>query len=225
MEIGSASPTLNFLRPTASGGLVASKNDATGKMGTEDETIAAENKDPLKDPRSTASQQLQELKSRDREVRAHEQAHLAASGGYATGGPTYTYQQGPDGRRYAVGGEVQIDTSKVSGDPEATIQKMRTVQTAALAPAEPSSQDRAVAAQAATSISEARQDLSQDRLEEKKSTEEASPEEESEAANDDGDNESLVADSQSNQNNNIDRYNNVVSAAEETQQNVLDLIA
>ena len=78
-------------------------------------------------------------------VRAHEQAHKAAAGAHAKGGPTYEYQSGPDGKRYAVGGEVQIDTSPVPNDPQATIQKMQQVQRAANAPAEPSSQDRRVA--------------------------------------------------------------------------------
>ncbi len=90
---------------------------------------------------------LSELKARDREVRAHEAAHQAVGGQY-TGAISYVYQRGPDGAQYAVGGEVSIDTSPVAGDPEATIDKMRTVRAAALAPAEPSAQDRAVAAQA-----------------------------------------------------------------------------
>ena len=88
---------------------------------------------------------VDELKSTDREVRTHEQAHLAAAGGFAKGGPTYSYQRGPDGQQYAVGGEVAIDTSPIPGDPEATIVKARVVRAAANAPAEPSSQDRAVA--------------------------------------------------------------------------------
>lgn len=90
---------------------------------------------------------LRELKARDREVRAHEQAHQAVGGPYA-GAVSYTYQRGPDGAQYAVGGEVSIDVAPVAGDPQATIDKMRTVRAAALAPAEPSGQDRAVAAQA-----------------------------------------------------------------------------
>ena len=102
------------------------------------------------------TQQVEKLKARDREVRTHEQAHLAAAGPYARGGPTYTYQQGPDGQRYAIGGEVQIDTSPVPGDPEATIAKARVVRNAALAPAEPSSQDRAVAAAASQMEQQAR---------------------------------------------------------------------
>lgn len=91
--------------------------------------------------------QLQELKARDREVRTHEQAHQAAGGQYA-GAASYTYQRGPDGNQYAVGGEVSIDISPVSGDPQATIEKMRKVRAAAMAPAQPSAQDRTVAAQA-----------------------------------------------------------------------------
>lgn len=103
-------------------------------------------------------QQVEELQQRDREVRAHEQAHVAAAGGLALGGPSFTFQYGPDGRAYAVGGEVNIDTSP-GRTPEETIQKARQIRAAALAPAEPSSQDRAVAAQAAQLEAQARQEL------------------------------------------------------------------
>lgn len=92
--------------------------------------------------------EVEELRDRDRQVRQHEQAHLTAAGGYARGGPVYEYTTGPDNRRYATGGEVDIDTSEVPGDPQATIRKAQTVYRAALAPAEPSAQDRRVAAQA-----------------------------------------------------------------------------
>ena len=92
-------------------------------------------------------QELRELKSRDQEVRAHEQAHAAIGGQYA-GAPSYTYERGPDGNQYAVGGEVQIDVSVIAGDPQATIQKMQQVRSAALAPAEPSSADRRIASEA-----------------------------------------------------------------------------
>lgn len=106
-------------------------------------------------------QQVEELKQRDTEVRAHEQAHLAAAGPHARGGPTYTYQRGPDGQQYAIGGEVQIDTSPVDGDPAATIQKARQIRAAASAPSEPSSQDRQVAAAAAQMESQSRAELQQ----------------------------------------------------------------
>lgn len=101
---------------------------------------------------------ITKLKARDREVRAHEAAHAAVGGQYA-GAPTYTYQRGPNGVSYAVGGEVKISTSRVEGDPEATLQKAMQVQRAALAPAEPSSQDRKVAAQASQMAAQARIDI------------------------------------------------------------------
>ena len=104
--------------------------------------------------------QLRELKARDREVRAHEQAHQAVGGQYA-GAVSYTYQRGPDGNQYAVGGEVSIDIAPVEGDPQATIEKMRKVRAAALAPAEPSGQDRAVAAQAMQLMLQAQVELSE----------------------------------------------------------------
>lgn len=90
---------------------------------------------------------VEKLKARDREVREHEQAHVRAGQPYA-GSPSYDYQTGPDGKQYAVGGEVPIDVSPVPNDPQATIEKMAVVKKAALAPKEPSSQDRSVAAKA-----------------------------------------------------------------------------
>ncbi|MDE7241853.1 putative metalloprotease CJM1_0395 family protein [Desulfovibrio sp.] len=95
-----------------------------------------------------AQAQLRELRQRDAEVRAHEKAHMAAGGQYVAGGPSYEYQQGPDGRQYAIGGHVSIDASAIPDDPEASAAKARQVRRAALAPGEPSVQDRAVAAKA-----------------------------------------------------------------------------
>jgi hypothetical protein len=102
--------------------------------------------------------QVRDLKQRDQEVRAHEEAHAAVGGSYASA-PKYEFTQGPDGKRYAVGGEVQIDTSAVAENPEATIRKMDVVIRAALAPAEPSSQDMAVARQAQQTRDRARAEL------------------------------------------------------------------
>ncbi|MEH6401764.1 MAG: putative metalloprotease CJM1_0395 family protein [Sneathiella sp.] len=115
--------------------------------------------------------QIDALKARDTEVRAHEQAHAAAGGQYA-GSPTYDYETGPDNQQYAIGGEVQIDTAPISGDPAATIAKMNIVRSAALAPAEPSSQDRSVAAAAAKQIGEAQAELAAQRSESSSPTEE-----------------------------------------------------
>jgi len=103
-------------------------------------------------------QQLQELKQRDTEVRTHEMAHVTAAGQYARGGASFTYQKGPDGVSYAVGGEVDIDMAK-ERTPEATMAKMQTIKRAALAPASPSPADRSIAAQASFIESQARQEL------------------------------------------------------------------
>ncbi len=109
--------------------------------------------------------QLKELKARDAEVRRHEAAHAAVGGQYASA-PTYEFETGPDGRQYAVSGEVSIDTSTVPGDPEATIRKMQTVKAAALAPAEPSGQDQAVAAQADAKMRQAQAELNKQKAQE-----------------------------------------------------------
>lgn len=111
--------------------------------------------------------QVSKLQGRDREVRAHEAAHLAAAGGLARGGANFSYAVGPDNRRYAVGGEVSIDTSPADS-PEKTIQKAQTIQAAALAPAKPSSQDSAVAASAAQMAAQARTEISANRAQESK---------------------------------------------------------
>jgi len=101
---------------------------------------------------------INQLKSRDQEVRSHEAAH-ASVGGSVTGSPNFSYEQGPDGKRYAVGGEVSVDLSSVKGDPKATIAKMQKVHAAALAPVHPSIQDTQVASTAAHIILQAQSEL------------------------------------------------------------------
>lgn len=103
---------------------------------------------------------IAQLQARDQEVRVHEQAHVAAGGQYVTSGPSYSYQTGPDGKRYAVGGNVGIDVSPIADDPEATLAKARQVIQAAMAPAEPSSQDYAVAQSAQSMMLQAQQEIS-----------------------------------------------------------------
>ncbi|MCA9420462.1 MAG: hypothetical protein KC592_05570 [Nitrospira sp.] len=108
---------------------------------------------------STQKKDVVELQNRDREVRNHEQAHIAASGGLTKGGASFSFQRGSDGKLYAVGGEVSIDTSPVPGNPQATIQKAQQIRAAALAPADPSAQDRAVAVAANAIEATARKEL------------------------------------------------------------------
>lgn len=103
-------------------------------------------------------QEVAQLKARDIEVKAHEHAHIAAAAGLQTSAPSYDYEMGPDGQKYAVGGEVNISFS-TGGDPEEDIANAEIMKAAALAPADPSGQDLAVAKNADKIIQEARQRL------------------------------------------------------------------
>lgn len=126
------------------------------------QSVANDNTQPQHAARELSEdeqRQLAQLKVTDREVHAHEAAHIAAAGGLVRGGASFSYQAGPDGRMYAVGGEVSIDTSAVAGNPQATIQKAQTIRAAALAPAQPSSADHAAAAAAGQLEAAARLEL------------------------------------------------------------------
>ncbi|MCU0664396.1 MAG: hypothetical protein MUC50_18955 [Myxococcota bacterium] len=114
---------------------------------------------------SSEKQELAKLEQRDAEVRAHEQAHKAAAGQYARGGASFQFEVGPDGRRYAVGGEVSIDIGQAP-TPEQTVLKAQIVRRAALAPAEPSAQDRRVAAMATAMEASAKAEMAQEQREE-----------------------------------------------------------
>ncbi|MBE0485532.1 putative metalloprotease CJM1_0395 family protein [Marinobacter sp.] len=149
-------PVVSGASPTVSS-TVSSAEDAAPETGFADN----QDKDARSNPQGLDEAQLKqlaELKARDREVRAHEAAHQAVGGQYA-GAMSFTFQRGPDGAQYAVGGEVPIDVAPVAGDPQATIEKMRIVRAAAMAPAQPSAQDRAVAAQAMQTMLQAQSEL------------------------------------------------------------------
>ena len=135
------------------------------EAGKTDESKDAKKKDKsVNGEELTAEDQkeVDKLKARDREVRNHEQAHVAAGGRHIRGGIKYDYQRGPDGRNYAVGGHVNIDVSEEK-TPEATVTKMQQVKRAALAPAEPSGADRAVAAAASQKEQAARAEIVEQR--------------------------------------------------------------
>lgn len=117
-------------------------------------------------------QQITDLKNRDAEVKAHEQAHIAAASGISASAPSYEYEPGPDGKRYAVGGEVNISFTE-SGDPASDIQKAQAMKAAALAPAQPSSQDLSVARNADRMIAGYQEDIANQKTEETNDEEEA----------------------------------------------------
>jgi hypothetical protein len=107
---------------------------------------------------------IRDLSARDREIRAHEQAHASAGGQYA-GAASFTYQRGPNGVNYAVGGEVSISTLP-GGDAQSRLQAAEQIKRAALAPATPSTQDRQVATQASQTATKARAEIATENLEE-----------------------------------------------------------
>ena len=116
-----------------------------------------EQKDPANQNELSSSEQqmLTELQARDAEVRQHEAAHKSA--GAPTGAASYTYQEGPDGRMYAIGGEVSV-TMKSGATPEETIANAQAVIASAMAPADPSPQDYAVATSARMMMLKAQQE-------------------------------------------------------------------
>ncbi len=143
----------------------AQEKDKDGIKAKEEEQA----KDKTEKDRFTKEElrEIEALKKRDQEVKQHEIAHIAAGGIYVRGGANFQYELGPDGRRYAVSGEVSIDTSE-EPRPEATVRKMRIVQRAALAPKDPSPQDRRVAAQAAIKASRAMAEIMKQAMAEKR---------------------------------------------------------
>ena len=131
-----------------------------------------EEKKTQESKKSSAPEELSEdeerlakdLASRDSEVRAHEAAHQAVGGGLA-GAASYTYQQGPDGRMYAIGGEVSISMPSGSS-PEETVKNARQVAAAALAAGNPSPQDFSVASSAKVMEMKALQEITKQAQEE-----------------------------------------------------------
>lgn len=127
--------------------------EQSGKQPKPGEKIAPDGKS-LEDPQIQA--QIARLKQIEEKVKAHEAAHKAVGGNLASSA-SYSYTQGPDGRSYITGGEVQIDMSD-GKTPQETISRMQQVIRAALAPADPSGQDRAVASAAASRMAQAQQE-------------------------------------------------------------------
>ncbi|WP_166264263.1 putative metalloprotease CJM1_0395 family protein [Marinobacter caseinilyticus] len=173
MNISSSLPNAPLLAVTANQGSERVAQDRPGTWSSNPGEVVEPRKASSSDTRASKREgqsgattslddaeleELRSLKARNREVRAHEMAHQSAGGLYA-GAASYTFQRGPDGAQYAVGGEVPIDTAVIAGDPRATVQKMQAVRAAALAPAQPSGQDRAVAAQAMQLMLQAQAEL------------------------------------------------------------------
>jgi hypothetical protein len=198
LSIASATPNSSSLPALGRGQAAADEErpaplPSTSENG-QDETTRSESatQRPTRETQESSGlteeeqRQVEQLQQRDREVKAHELAHKAVGGRYVVGG-SFTYQTGPDGHRYAIGGEVSIDSSSES-TPQETLRKADLIRRAALAPADPSPQDHRVASQAAQMAAEARSEISAEQREKIMQEREARVEqqEESSAENESG---------------------------------------
>lgn len=109
------------------------------------------------------AKRLQKLKARHDEVVRHEEAHYREAGHLARSRPVLSdFVTGPDGKQYATGGHVMIETSE-TGDPEKDIQRGRTIVRSAEAPlgvdSEMSQADKNVAAKGRRMIEKAESKL------------------------------------------------------------------
>ncbi|MBL4771036.1 MAG: hypothetical protein JKY61_07825 [Planctomycetes bacterium] len=165
-------------REEAAAQLAASGND---ELKAEEEEPASDTPSGAEELTQGEQEQVRKLKARDAEVRAHEAAHAAAAGSLASGGPSYDFQSGPDGVRYAVGGEVGISLG-TGNTPEERATNAEQAARAANAPANPSGQDRAVAAQAAQIATSARAEIAKAKQQETSGGQSQAPTAESSAA-------------------------------------------
>jgi hypothetical protein len=161
---GQAPPPLTYEKPVSQTAQQFNTQNDTAQDNGQDASAGKENAEEQQQQQHAEQQQIAELKQRDSEVRAHEQAHASLGGQYASS-PQYEYERGPDGIRYAVDGEVSIDISEAS-TPEETIRKAQQVKAAALAPAEPSAQDLRVATEATQITIEAQNEIASEKAQE-----------------------------------------------------------
>lgn len=162
-------------------------------------------------------QQVRELQSIDKNVKAHEAAHQAAGGGLA-GAASFTYTRGPDNQMYATAGEVPISMQK-GNTPEETIANARQIAAAAMAPADPSPQDYKVAANAAKMEFDARAEAMKLKAEESKEKEEKNKEK---------DNKNTENSSETDKNSNLNKdFKNFVAKTyqQNSQNNNLNIIS
>jgi len=130
---------------------LSSKYEQLNKLEKKDEIESIRKKDYIETnslnknyDEQDFSRVLEKFRNKDAEIRTHEQAH--ASIGHTTTPISYNYQEGPDGKMYAVGGSVRLETS-IPDDPKAAAFKLDMLQKAASGPSNLSGADGAIATQ------------------------------------------------------------------------------
>lgn len=161
--MGMSAYPLNSNAPVSLKLVGAAALPATQAAASKPESASAEKKGLSVNPAELSNAALLEiskLKARDTQLRQHEQAHHAASNGVDVSSASYTYQRGPNGVNYAVSGDVRIDSSAAS-KPEDRLAQAAMIIDVALAPADPTPADRAVAAKAQQMAQQARTEIMQ----------------------------------------------------------------
>jgi len=118
--------------------MISADTHIIGKLSGNHVLVAKKQSDDS--PDSNRQHTIDRLKSRDREVRAHEMSHSTNPGLIKIGSAQFDYTIGPDGKAYATGGKVTLTTGS-SRTPEDALSKAEALKKAAMAPGEPSSQD------------------------------------------------------------------------------------
>jgi hypothetical protein len=118
--------------------MISSDTQIIGKLSGNQVLVAK--KQNADAPDSTRQQAIDRLKSRDREVRAHEASHSTSPELIKIGSAQFDYTIGPDGKAYATGGKVTLTTGNAR-TPEEALSKAEALKKASMAPGAPSSQD------------------------------------------------------------------------------------
>jgi len=145
------------LSPTAKEKLAQENEEKSQKLRNPDSGTGISTNDQKL---SKAEQkEVKELKRIDRQVRSRELTHRAAAGSYARGSVSFDYVTGPDGKKYAEDGHININARPIPNNPEATIRKARAIRSVELSPTNTSPQDRSVSAEIGKIEREARMEL------------------------------------------------------------------
>ncbi len=118
--------------------MISGNTQIIGKL-TGNQVLVARKENPA-NPDSDEQRVIDQLKSRDKEVRVHELAHSTSPDLIKIGSSQLDYTIGPDGKAYATGGKVTLSTGN-SRTPEDAIAKAEALKKASMAPGAPSSQD------------------------------------------------------------------------------------
>lgn len=118
--------------------MISSDNKIIGRLSG-NHVLVAKNENPG-DPDSGRQRIIEQLKSRDKEVRSHEASHSISPELVKIGSAQFDYTIGPDGKAYATGGRVTLSTGSAM-TPEEALSKAEALKKASMAPGEPSTKD------------------------------------------------------------------------------------